>query len=104
MTYLFTLLALPVIDAVLLSQERYLALLISNALIVLVLYVAEKEWGCHYDHKKPITYEKIELIKPENRDRLLADLRDRTGLPVTHCEIKRIDFLHDVAELQIHYK
>jgi hypothetical protein len=104
MTYLFVLMALPVMDAVLLSQSNYLALLIANGMPVLVLYIGEKEWGCHYDQKKTITYEKIDLIKPENYDRLLADLRERTGLPVTHCEIGRIDFLRDVAELQIYYQ
>jgi hypothetical protein len=71
---------------------------------VLVLYVGEKEWGCRYDQKKSITYEKIDLIKPENYDRLLADLRERTGLPVTRCEIGRIDFLRDVAEVKIYYR
>ena len=104
LTYLFTLMALPVIDAVLLSQGSYLALIIANAATVLVLYVAEREWGFCYAHKKPITYEKIELIKPEHKDQLLADLRERTGLPVIDCEVKRIDFLHDIAELQIYYK
>ena len=104
MTYLFTLMALPVIDTVLLSQGSYLALLIANVVTILVLYAVEKEWGCRYDHKKSITYEKIELIKPERRDQLLADLRERTGLSITGCEVKRIDFLHDVAELQIHYE
>jgi hypothetical protein len=104
MTYLFVLMSLPVIDAVLLSQSDYLALLIANGMTVLVLYIGEKEWGCHYDQKKSITYEKIDLIKPENYDRLLADLRERTGLPVTRCEIGRIDFLRDVAELRIYYQ
>ena len=77
---------------------------VANAVTVLILYVVEKEWGFYYAHKKSITYEKIELIKPEHRAQLLADLRERTGLPVTDCEVKRIDFLHDVAELQIYYK
>jgi hypothetical protein len=104
MTYLFVLMALPVIDAVLLSQSDYLALLIANCMTVLVLYIGENEWGCHYDQKKSITYEKIGLIKPENYDRLLADLRERTGLPVTRCEVGRIDFLRDVAELEIYYR
>jgi hypothetical protein len=104
MTYLFVLMSLPVIDAVLLSQSDYLALLIANGMTVLVLYIGEQEWGCHYDQKKSITYEKIDLIKPENYDRLLADLRERTGLPVTRCEIGRIDFLRDVAELRIYYQ
>jgi hypothetical protein len=104
MTYLFVLMALPVIDTVLLSQDSYLALLIANGITVLVLTAVEKEWGCRYEQKKSITYEKIELIKPENHDRLLADLRERTGLAVTRCEIGRIDFLRDVAELRVYYQ
>jgi len=104
MTYLFVLMALPVIDAVLLSQNEYLALLIANGVTVLVLYIGENEWGCYYAQRKSITYEKIELIKPENHDRLLADLRERTGLLVTHCEVGSIDFLHDVAKLKITYE
>jgi hypothetical protein len=104
MTYLFVLMTLPVLDAVLLSQGGYLALLIANGMTVLVLYVGEKEWGCRYDQKKFVTYEKIDLIKPENYDRLLTDLRERTGLPITRCEVGRIDFLRDVAELKIYYR
>jgi len=104
MTYLFVLMSLPVIDTVLLSQSDYLALLIANGMTVIVLYIGEKEWGCHYDQKKSIIYEKIDLIKPENHDRLLADLRERTGLPVTRFEIGRIDLMRDVAELEIYYQ
>lgn len=104
MTYLFVLMALPVIDAVLLSQAAYLPLLIANAVTILVLYIGERGWGCRYDYEKSITYEKIELIKPEHYDRLLADLRERTGLPVTSARVGKIDFLHDVAEIRITYQ
>ena len=103
MTYLFVLMALPVMDAVLLSQGSYLALLVANGMTVLALVVGEKGWGCRYDQKQSVLYEKIDLIKPENYDRLLVDLCERTGLPVTRCEIGRIDFLRDVAELKIYY-
>jgi hypothetical protein len=104
MTYLFVLMALPVIDAVLLSQGDYPALLIANGVTVLALYVGERGWGCHYDQRKSVTYEKIDLIKPQNYDRLLADLRERTGLPVTRCEIGRVDLLRDTAEIEIYYR
>ena len=104
MTYLFVLMALPVIDSVLLSQGSTLAMLAANGITVLVLTAVEKGWGCHYEKKKSITYEKIELVKPENYDRLLADLRERTGLPVSRAEIGKIDFLRDVAELRIYYQ
>ena len=103
MTYLFVLMALPVIDAVLLSQGGYAAVLIANAAVVLVLYAGEKGWGCHYQARQAVTYEKIDLIRPEHHDRLLADLRERTGLPVTDCKIGRIDFLRDVVELDVYY-
>jgi hypothetical protein len=103
MTYLFVLMSLPVVDTVLLSQSRYGALLIANAVTVLVLVFVEKGWGCRYECQKPVTYERIELIKPVHMDRLLADLRERTGLPVTRCEVGRIDFLHDVAEIKVYY-
>jgi hypothetical protein len=82
----------------------YPALLIANVTIALVLYAGEKQWGCHYDQRQSVTYERIELIRPENHERLLADLRERTGLPVTRFEIGRIDFLRDVAELQVYYR
>ncbi len=36
---------------------------------------------------------------PENRDRLLDDLRTRTGLPVKRVAIGRRNFLNDTAEL-----
>jgi hypothetical protein len=104
MTYLFVLMALPVIDAVLLSQAAYLPLLIANAVTVLALYIGERGWGCRYDGEKSCTYEKIELIKPAHYDRLLADLRERTGLPVTSARVGKIDFLHDVAEVRITYQ
>jgi hypothetical protein len=104
MTYLFVLMALPVIDAMLLSQSAYAAMLIANAVAVLVLYAGEMGWGFHYEQKKTITYERIELIKPENYERLLADLCERTGLPIARCEVGKIDFLRDVAEVKIYYR
>jgi len=104
MTYLFVVMAQPVINAVLLSQSNYPALLMVNAVVVGVPYLGEKQWGFRYPHRQSITYERIELIKPENHDRLLTDLRERTGLPVTRVDIGRIDLLRDVAELEVTYE
>ena len=75
----------------------------ANGLIVTLLYALENEWGFHFEDSNKIIYEKINLITPANRQLLLADLRQRTGLPVKRVEIGRIDFLHDTAELRIFY-
>ena len=44
-------------------------------------------------------YEKIELIKPENREKLYADLHERLGIRPSRVEVGRIDLLRDTALL-----
>jgi hypothetical protein len=48
-------------------------------------------------------YERIELIKPENRALLLADLEERTGLAIKRVAIGQINFLRDTADIQVYY-
>ncbi|MBN1178664.1 MAG: DUF4956 domain-containing protein [Anaerolineae bacterium] len=103
MTYLFVMMALPVVNAVLVAQANVAGLAIANTALVLVMAVVEKGWGFDYVQQKTITYERIELVKPENHHLLLTDLRQRTGLPITRVEIGKLDFLHDVAEITVYY-
>ncbi len=103
MTYLFTVIALPVMNSILISNTDYTRMLLANSVIVALLFVLEKGWGFHYETSKKITYERMEWITPANRELLLADLRQRTGLPVKRVEIGRIDFLHDTADIKIYY-
>lgn len=103
MTYLFILIGLPIINSGLLTSSGWDVLLVANGAIVVVLYVLEQGWGFHYEQSQRIAYERIELIRPENHDLLLADLRERTGLPVQRVEIGHINFLKDSADLKIYY-
>ena len=103
MTYLFIIIALPVMNSILMSNGDVMKLLAANGMIVALLYILEKEWGFHFEASKKITYEKIDLITPANRGYLLADLRQRTGLPIKRVEIGRLNFLCDTAELKIFY-
>jgi hypothetical protein len=103
MTYLFIVIALPVMNSVLMSSADVTKMLIANGLVVALLYVLEKEWGFHFEVRKQIVYERVDLITPANRELLLADLRERTGLPVKRAEIGRIDFVRDTAEITLYY-
>jgi len=104
MTYIFIIIALPVMNSILLSENGFGYLLAANLLIILVLYAIERGWGFQFLTHKTIQYEKIELIKPENRQLLLEDLRQRTGHTINKIEIGSIDFLRDTAKIEIYYE
>ena len=72
-------------------------------MIVFVTYGMENLWLLRHQSSRNITYEKIELILPEKREELIADLKARTGIDVIRVEIRRIDFLRDTANLRIFY-
>ena len=103
MTYLFIITALPVMNSAASSANVWLQLLAANGLVLLILYVLEREWGFHYESSKRIIYEKIENIKPENRQLLLSDLEERTGVKINRCVIGKVNFLKDIAEIRIYY-
>lgn len=104
MTYLFILMTLPVIDVIMLNEGMVIETIFANLAILAVFFLIEKTMGLRYEMRKSIIYEKIELIKPEHYDALLADLRERTGLPINRFEVGKIDFLHDIADIKIYYQ
>ena len=103
MTYLFIIIALPVMNSVIGDGDEADKIIVANIVIIALLYILEHEWGFKFEHHKKVTYEKIELITPARRGELIADLTERTGLPVTRAEVGRIDFLRDTAEVTIYY-
>jgi len=103
MTYLFIVIALPVMNSVLMSDSNIARLLIANGVIVALLYALEKEWGFHFSAGRIITYDRVDLITPANQEKLLADLRERTGLAVDRVEVRKINFLNDTVDMTIHY-
>jgi hypothetical protein len=103
MTYLFVLIALPVMNSFMMTPANIVPAIVANGVVILLLYALEKGWGFHFETSNRITYDTLDLIAPEKRELLLADLRQRTGLPVRRVEIGRIDFLRDAAEITISY-
>ena len=103
MTYLFVIMALPVMNSSGMLQSNWVLLLLANALVILVLWLLEKGWGFHYQSSRKIIYENIELIVPSRRAELIADLEERIGHQICSVTIGNIDFLHDTATLQVYY-
>ena len=103
MTYLFTITALSVINA-LSIQVGLTEMLVTNAIYLLVTCLLESERWLKHTSSKLILYDRIQLITPDKREELIADLSARTGLHIQKIEIGHIDFLRDAAFIKVYYE
>ena len=78
-------------------------LLLTDAVFVLGVWIAEANKLVKSLSSKYIKYDKIDLIKPSMRKELIEDLKARTGLDITNVSIGSIDFLKDMALIKIYY-
>ena len=104
MTYLFIVITIGVINALSSAEVSYAELLFTNVALVGLTYFLETYWRKNLLVRITIEYEKIENIKPEDHDTLLADLKERTGLNIQSFEFRRMNFLRDTARIRIYYK
>ena len=103
MTYLFIVIAISVMNALVNKKISYLELVVANLAIIGITYGLEKVWLLRHESFKIVLYENIELIKSGQRDALEKDLEERTGIKINRVEIGRIDFLRDTALLRIYF-
>lgn len=103
MTYLFMIIAMSVING-LSANLDCLQLAAVNWLFILMTFLFENIKVKGSMAVKLVQYDRIELIKPERRSELLADLKERTGLDIVKIEIGGIDFLRDMSVIKIYYE
>lgn len=103
MTYLFVVIGVSVVNALVNKKVSYAEVFFTNLVVVGGLWILEKRIALRQESTVNLIYEKIENIHLQSEEELLNDLRVRTGIDVSRYEIKRIDFLKDVAEIDIFY-
>lgn len=101
MTYLFITICLAVVNAV--SVEvSLLEVIVTNVILFLAVWACERQ--LKVGATKLVQYDRIEMITPERREDLIADLQQRLGLTITNVEVGAIDFLKDMAMLKVTYE
>jgi hypothetical protein len=101
MTYLFLSIAIGLLNAV--SKGNWDELIVINLILIVVTFLLESNWLFKKEIAKMIWYEKIELITPEHKDEMKADLELRLGIKINRIEINKIDLLRDAAQVFIFY-
>ncbi len=115
MTYLFVIICLSVVhamatesddsDATYTTEEliiNFAELIIVDIITFIAIFICEKMLKTQ--PSRLIQYDRIELIVPERREELIADLEKRMGIKVTKVEIGALDFLRDMAMIRVSYE
>lgn len=102
MTYLFVLIAISIINGAGMATS-YVSFAAVNLLFIAIIWVLEAVGMFNHKAQKIIIYEKIDLIRPDRREELLADLRQRTGLDILKVQVGSINFLKDTAFIKVTY-
>ena len=103
MGYFFISVTLGIINALTTNEQGMILLILANLIILAVAWVIDHKVRVVHENYKEVIYDRIDLIAPEKREEMLADLRQRTGLAVHRVEFSRIDFFRDTARIYIFY-
>ncbi len=103
MGYFFISVTLGIINALTTNEQGMILLILANLIILGVAWIIDHKVRVVHENYKEVIYDRIDLIAPEKREEMLADLRQRTGLAVHRVEFSRIDFFRDTARIYIFY-
>jgi hypothetical protein len=104
MAYTFTVFGVAVVNSLKLVKFPLLGVLIINIIIVLAAYLLEEFVLKYKIETHEIVYDKLELLKPEKKDKLLQDVSMKTGKEISKIKIRRINYKRKRALLDIYYK
>ena len=100
MTYLFLSIAMGMIVAV--ARGDWEPAVVCGV-ILLPTFLLDSRFIFKKELHKDVRYEQIEMVKPENYEKLMEDLRTRTGLDIHFISIQNIDFVRDTATVRVFY-
>jgi hypothetical protein len=104
MAYTFTTFGIAVVNSLKLVKFPLLGVLIINIIIVLAAYLLEEFVLKYKIETHEIIYDKLELLKPEKKEKLLQDVSLKTGKEILKIKIRRINYKRKRALLDVYYK
>jgi hypothetical protein len=103
MTYIFVTITIALINSLITNDFHFGIMIFSDLFIIGVVFILEK-FHLNKEGERLVLFEMIELVKPEQREELMSELRERTGLDITRIEIGRLDYMRDIAMIKIFFR
>jgi hypothetical protein len=104
LTYLFVVIGIAILNAVVNKKVSLAELLLVNGSISGVTVFLEYLPFFRRDQTQTIVYDNMELVRSEDKQALKDDLLVRTGLTVNKVRVDQVDLLRSTAQLTIFFK
>ncbi|HRG18520.1 MAG TPA: DUF4956 domain-containing protein [Flavobacterium lutivivi] len=103
MGYFFVCVALGMLNSLASVTDGFVILISCNVIILIITYFLERLNFMNNENYKEIVYDNVQLIKPANREDLIKDLNERTGLDIHKVDVISINYLKDTVLLKAYY-
>lgn len=101
MTYLFVVLSLGLINSILDTRGEEIAGI--NAMILAAVFVSDGNKLIRNQKSKVIEFNDLTNIKPQDHEKLVAQLTGLTGLDIRKVSVESIDFNKQTAKVRVYY-
>jgi len=113
MAYFFTIIAISAVNSFKWVNFPTLGIFILNGVIILSALILEVSLARKPKKEKninkvkysnhPIIYDNLEMLKPQNKEELLKNVAEITGLNIIKISIREVNYKEKVAVLDIYY-
>jgi hypothetical protein len=104
MAYIFTVIGISMINSLKVFKFPLFGIFVFNILIILSTYLLEVYLDRHRTDSHVITYNNTEMLKPENKEKLLKDVSELTGEKIIKVKLLKVDYRKDEASIEVFYK
>lgn len=104
MTYLFIVIGVAVINSLSNKKTSYAELMAVNCIIIGSTFLLERVLANKKMAKQNVNYDKLDLLRPDQRAALLDDLQMRLGMRPDDVKVGRIDLGKGSANLTLYFK
>jgi hypothetical protein len=103
MAYLFMVVGISVINALLQMSRCLHWIIFANVIVVVLTFIMEKVLFSNRQDHRTITYGNTELLKPSKHQLLIQELRELTELSIVRFEIGKVDYIKKQAQIRIYF-
>ena len=104
MTYLLIVITLGILHGCLSSNGRVMHIIFMDVAILAAVFYIEKKILGHFPIYKKIKYNNLEMIKPENKEKLWKEINQKTALNVLDVKFEGLNLIENSVTLCVFYE